>query len=217
MISKLDQVILVSPEQAAFFEPILGSDRIRVILHGIDTQYFTPGDRSNGKKRFRCITVGHYLRDFRAVREVAVRLADHRDIEFHVVTSRETGLEGLANVTIHKNVDDDMLLKLYQESDVLFLPLLSSTANNALLEGIACGLPVVSSFLPSIRAYLPGREAILIKDNDPEELAESILYLLRNPAEVARMAGDARRRAEELSWQNITPQYEAAYASVINQ
>jgi glycosyltransferase involved in cell wall biosynthesis len=217
VISELDQVILVSPEQADYFEPILGHERIRVILHGIDTDYFKPGERPGGVDKFKCITVGHYLRDFKAVREVAERLGDNRDIEFHVVTSSATGLEGMANVIIHKNVDDATLLKLYQESDALFLPLLSATANNALLEGIACGLPVISTSLPSVKAYLPGSEAMLIEDNDPEELEEAVLYLFHNPEEAARMAGRARRRAEELSWQNIAPQYEAIYSQLTNE
>jgi glycosyltransferase involved in cell wall biosynthesis len=217
VISKLDQIIVVSPEQAAYFEPILGPDRFRVILHGVDTDYFRPADRPVRERVFKCITVGHYLRDFDAVRSVAERLVAYRDIEFHVVTSKATGLDGLPNIIMHGNIDDAALLGLYQGSDALFLPLSGSTANNALLEGIACGLPVVSTLMPSIKTYVPGDEAILIENNDSEDLARAILHLFEDREAAARMAHHARERAEELSWRNIAPQYEAVYSSLTGQ
>ena len=172
-----------------------------VILHGIDTGFFRPGEERVEGDVFRCVTAGHYLRDFDAIRGVAERLADQA-IEFHVVTGGETGLEGLPNVRRHRDVDDGLLLALYQQADALLLPVHQSTANNALLEGIACGLPVISTSLPSIEAYVSGNEAILVDRNDPDMLAQAVLYL-RSDREAAREMGRrARQRAEELSWPN---------------
>lgn len=217
---RFDCITVVSPEQVSYFKQFVLSDKIHLILHGIDTHYFKPGGILKGKNKFKCITVGHWLRDFKVVREVAEKLAAHNDIEFHVVTSkltgpRTTGLEGMENVTLYRDhIDDARLLELYQQSDILFLPLLQSTANNALLEGIACGLPVVSTYLPSVKAYLPGREAILVKDNEPGKLIDAILHLTHNPDDCKDMAFEARKRAEELDWRNIAPQYEAVYSKL---
>jgi glycosyltransferase involved in cell wall biosynthesis len=217
VIAKLDSITLVSPEQVAFFEPLVPADRIRVILHGIDTDYFKPQTKSADGKKFTCITVGHYLRDFRAIRETAIKMQGYRNLEFCVVTAKPTGLEGMPNVTIHKNVTDARLLEIYQQANILFLPLMGATANNALLEGIACGLPVISTDLPSVRVYVPGEEAVLIKDNDPDALLAAIVQLLHNPAQVARMGHHARHRAEELSWRKIAPQYEALYSTLMRR
>jgi glycosyltransferase involved in cell wall biosynthesis len=146
----------------------------------------------------------------------------YKNIEFHVVISKRTGpgltgLEDLTNVTLYRDhLDDAEFLEQYQQSDILFLPLLQCTANNALLEGIACGLPVVSTCLPSMKAYLPGKEAILIKDNDPKQFVDAILHLVRNPTDRRNMARAARKRAEELNWRNIAPQYEAIYSKLAN-
>jgi glycosyltransferase involved in cell wall biosynthesis len=220
VIAKLDYVTVVSPEQVPYFRELLAPDRICLILHGIDTDHFRPGSKPKEESRFKCITVGHWLRDFRAVRVVAEKLAVYKDIEFHVVTSKRTGprltgLEDLTNVTLYRDhVDDARLLVLYQQSDVLFLPLLQCTANNALLEGIACGLPVVSTCLPSVKAYLPGKEAILIKDNDPEQFVDVILHLVHNPGDRRNMGREARKRAEDLDWRNIISQYEAIYSKL---
>jgi glycosyltransferase involved in cell wall biosynthesis len=130
------------------------------------------------------------------------------------VSSQAREVEGLPNVTLYRGIDDDTLLKLYQQSDILFLPLVQSTANNALLEGIACGLPVVSTYLPSVKAYVPGREAILIKDNDPKQFVDAILHLAHNPSDRKIMGQEARKRAEELDWRTIAPQYEGIYSGL---
>lgn len=215
VISQLDCITVVAPEQVSFFRQHLGPDKVRLILHGIDIDYFRPGDISNKENgKFKCITVGHYLRDFKAVREVAEMLRSYQDIEFHVVSSRATEVESLPNVTVHSGIADARLLQLYQQADILFLPLLQSTANNSLLEGIACGLPVVSTFLLSVKAYLPGEEAILIEHNDPEQLADAILHLLHDPEKRKKMGREARKRAEELDWRNIVPQYETIYSEL---
>jgi glycosyltransferase involved in cell wall biosynthesis len=223
VIRRLDSVIVVSPEQIPYFKGIMEPEKIFLILHGIDTSYFKPGNRSKNDDTFRCITVGHWLRDFTAVRKVAEKLSVFKDIEFHVVSSRKTGpkefgLEDLNNVILYKDaINDDLLLEMYQQSHALFLPMQQSTANNALLEGIACGLPVISTLLPSIQTYVSGDEALLIDKNDPEKLANSILYLYENPSERHRMSNASRKRAEELDWQRIAPLYEDVYSQTLNQ
>jgi len=214
VIRRLDFITVVSPEQMPYFLSVVGPRRVRSIPHGIDIDYFRPGTKPDSKN-FRCITVGHYLRDFNVFREVANRLRSHEEIEFHLVSSRVSGLENGTNVILHRNIDDDQLLSLYQQSDILFLPLMNSTANNSLLEGIACGLPVVSTRLSSVRSYLSGEEGILVEGSDPERFSQAILFLLNNPAQRAAMARQARKRAEELDWRNIAPQYGAVYSQLM--
>lgn len=222
VICLLDHVTVVSPEQTSYFQKLLPPDKISVILHGIDADFFRPGSKPKSGNKFRCITVGHWLRDFKAIREVAEKLVEYKDIEFRVVTSkltgpRLTGLEELKNVMLYRDtISDTELLAQYQQSDILFLPLLQSTANNALLEGIACGLPVISTYLPSVKAYLPGKEAVLIQDNDPEQFVDAILSLAHHPEDCTNMSKLARKRAEELDWNKIAPQYEAVYSKVLS-
>ena len=213
IVATLDHVIVVSPVQLPFFRQALPDERIDVVLHGIDTDFFTPRTEARREGPFRCVTAGHWLRDWTAVRAVAVALPD---VEFHVVTDRDTGLAGLANVRTHRNVDDATLRSIYQQSDALFLPLTQSTANNSLLEGIACGLPAVSTDLPSVRAYLPGKEAFLIESNDPGDLADAVRRLVRDADLCTAMAAAARRRAEELSWTNVARQVERVYRRLVN-
>jgi glycosyltransferase involved in cell wall biosynthesis len=70
---------------------------------------------------------------------------------------------------------------------------------------------VISSDLPSIKTYFPGEEAILIKDNDPDAFAGTLIDLYHDPQKLSRMSEDARKRALELSWSKITKEYERMY------
>lgn len=211
VIAALDHVTVVSPDQVPYFESCLPADRISVILHGIDTTFFTPGPPRPASNTWTCITVGHNLRDFAALRAVAERLQADATMRFHVVTSETTGVEDLPNVTMHRGVSDEELRRLYQTADVLLLPLKSATANNALLEGFACGLPAVTTDLPAIRAYASDRAAILVEKNDPDRLIAGVQRLREDHALCAQYRAGARQRALELQWEQITPEYAAVY------
>jgi glycosyltransferase involved in cell wall biosynthesis len=215
-LDALDAITVVSPEQRSFFERHVSARRVHTILHGVDTSFFTPGEATAGhSETFECITVGHYLRDFATLQDAIGRLADDRDIRFHIVTNRDTGLEALRSVTLHRNVSDSELLALYQRANLLLLPLTDCTANNALLEGMACGLPVLTTDLESVRVYAPGEEAMLIEAGDADALADAIAALRDAPARRRTMGGAARLRAESLAWPAIARQFEVLYQSLL--
>ena len=214
IVRLLDHVVVLAPEQASYFEQYLPARQVSLILLGVDVDHFQPGTESKERGKFKCISVGSWLRDYDAVLAVAEMLQSHPDIEFHVVSSVVAPPSHLGNIYIYTDIDDKALLRMYQQSDVLFLPMIGATANNAILEGIACGLPVVSTDMVSLRAYLPGKEAILIPGNTPELLANALLNLYHHPEIRSEMALSARQRAMELSWYNIASEYEAMYSEM---
>lgn len=212
----LDMVLVVSPTQEAFFRECLPPERVRSILHGVDADFFRPADgpREAGRP-FRCITAGHWLRDWTAVRAVVERFQGDRHVEFHVVTNRDTGLAGFDNVVVHVDVDDESLRRLYQEADALLLPLIDATANNCLLEGLASGLPVVSSDIPSVATYLGGTPARLVAGNDPAALADAVRELRDDEPLRSRMGAASRARAEELAWSRVAPAIAEVYHELV--
>uniref|UniRef100_B8HT96 Glycosyl transferase group 1 n=1 Tax=Cyanothece sp. (strain PCC 7425 / ATCC 29141) TaxID=395961 RepID=B8HT96_CYAP4 len=212
IVNQLDCITVVSPEQLRYFTQFIAPDKVRLILHGIDTDYFKPACFPRDLTRFKCVTVGKHLRDYNLLRKVVEILSGDKDIEFHIVSSEASALQDLPNAKIYRGISDPELLALYQQSDVLLLPLIQSTANNALLEGIACGLPVISTNLPSVRTYLPDAAAILVQDHQPAAWVEAILSLKNDLARRELMGHATRKRAEELDWRNIYPFYEKIYS-----
>ena len=215
VIRRLDHAILVAPEQLPLFEDCLPPDRVSVILHGIDTDFFHPPAARPRGSTWTCLTVGHNLRDFVALRAVAERLRDRKDIRFQVVAPPGFGLDDLENVSMHSGISDEELRAMYQAADVLLLPLTNATANNALLEGLACGLPVVTTDLPAVRTYAPGDEAIRVDENRPDVLIDAVLALGNDCGLRQKMQLAARRRAEELSWSVIAPVYDRLYRDLV--
>lgn len=215
VLSCLDRIVIVSPTQRAFFEEHVPADRVREILWGVDADYFRPVDRKPNSGPFRCVTVGHWLRDWPAMKAFAGLLsARSADVALHVVTNRPTGLEGLPNVHSYPSLTDPELLALYQQSDALLLPLTASTANNTLLEGLACGLPVIATRLPSVQAYVPASAGLLVAENGPDLLFQALETIRGNDERRRTMARLARARAEELSWTRIAVSYATLYSEL---
>ena len=56
--------------------------------------------------------------------------------------------------------------------------------------------------------------AFLIAENNPNHFVDAIIKLVNHP-HLCREMGKAARRAKELDWQLIAPQYEKLYNKVI--
>ena len=205
-----DQVVLVSPSQLPFFREHVDAERLSVILHGVDTDFFSPLSRPNSSDRLRCITVGHWLRDWETFAAVAGAMTD---VQFDVVANRNLPIGDLSNVRIHRALDDLELANLYRAADILFLPLLQSTANNALLEGMASGLAVVATDVEAVRAYVPDGDGLLLPGR-ADDFVEAIRALQRDPARREELRRKARARSEALAWSRTVPCYEALYSKV---
>lgn len=210
-----DHILVVAPAQAEFFARHVPADRISTILLGVDIDYFRPPLQKTDEKKFKCLSGGVWLRDYRALFATAELFLKDRGVEFHLVAPRALFRQAPANIRFHEAIPDDELLQLYQSADLLFLPLQDATANTFLLEGAACGLPILSTDLPSVAAYFPGPEALRVRDNNPEEFAAHIDHLRQNREQLTRMSAAARLRAEALSWETIARQYRDLFRRMI--
>ena len=96
---------------------------------------------------------------------------------------------------------------IYGALDLVVIPSFSEGHPNVLLEAMACGVPVVSTDVGSVREAM-GASGILVRPGEPAELATAILKILNNPdlGRKIRNAGlsevkarfDPLRRAERL-------------------
>lgn len=214
-VARTDCVLVVSPCQKEYCEQTLPGTRVELIPLGVNTGHFTPvSPGQDGDGRFRCLAGGVWLRDYETLLRTAKLLQGDPEFEFHVVTPSLDVPSDLNNIFVHTGITDQEFLELYRACDLLFMPMQAATANNVILEGISCGLPVLSSDLPALRFYLPGEEAVLVKDNQPQAFAEVLRELKSDRSRLVRMAGLARQRALEFSWDKITRDYEALYASL---
>ena len=166
-------------------------------------------------RRFAVSRWGTTVGTYRAVRRVATQLRDHHHIEFYVVSPRATGLERLSNVILHKRVDDLGLLKLYQEADILFLPLTKATANNAPSKVSPADCPFSRLFCPASKPIFRAGSHLDRTERCESATQTRCCISWQHPDLRQTMAEAARTRALELSWSKIAPQYEMLYSELI--
>ncbi len=212
-LKRLAGVVVVASNQLEYFRSLVGTHRVFLVPHGVDTDFFKPGPRAfhnNGK----CLFVGTHLRDFATMRSVIEILEKRKEsTEFEIITfeSNFNYFAGLRCVTLRSGVSDEELLEAYQRADILVLPLTDCTANNTLLEAMACGLPIVSTDVGAVRDYVDDDCAVLLPPGDATGMAESVLALIRGTTQLERMGQHSRERALEFAWPVIAQKMRMVY------
>ena len=119
----------------------------------------------------------------------------------------------LANSVILAGHQDD-INPYYGIADVFVLPSHSEGCPNVLLESMAAGVPVVATAVGGIpEVVTSGREALLVKKQDPEALASAIVHLLKDRDCRDRLVLSAR----EIVARKTSEDYFRSIATVFSQ
>ncbi len=215
-VRKFAAVILMSECQRPFFRAAGVAERkVHVVLHGVDTVYFTPPERTVSAP-FTVLSAGGFRRNFPLLRQVCERFAHEPEIRFEIVAPpafRPLFAE-LENVRFSSGLSDEELLAAYRRATCLLHTAEQATANNVLLEALACGLPVVAERVGGIPEYTTADCAALSAPGDAAALADAIRELAKSPALARSMSTAARARAETLSWPRVAEKMTALYATL---
>jgi glycosyltransferase involved in cell wall biosynthesis len=203
----LDAVILVSESQRSFFNSLLPAERVFVVPHGIDTSYFAPGVGERYPNKV--VTVGTHLRDFNALGH-AMKLVWEQNPDTHFVAigvddarTLRAVVKNDARLEIVGNISEDSPRQHYQSASIALFALEDATANNAVLEAMACGLPVVAT------------DVILCPPGDAQSLATGVSRLLTDKENARRMSMAARRRALDYDNEIVAIQIRQIYATLM--
>ncbi|MFC8728863.1 glycosyltransferase family 4 protein [Streptomyces bacillaris] len=209
-----ERIVVLDTHQQAFFADLVPADRVHLVPHGIDTTAFTPAPAPPPSDRPLVLTVGWWLRDWTVLDAVHERL--HRrygdGVELVVVTRQARTRAWHPAARVLEGVAEQTLVTLYRRAAVMLLPLLDATANNALLEAMACGAPVVATDVGGISHYT-GEAAQLPPPGDvvaATEAVEKVLTETGTAAHAARRAS-ARERAERFAWPLVADQMRSVY------
>jgi glycosyltransferase involved in cell wall biosynthesis len=213
----LDAVILVSESQRPYFDGLIPPERIFVVPHGVNPDFFRPAVEIADDSI--CITVGAHLRDFQTLKSAMdVILTDAPRTRFIAVGARreEPGNQQLNDerVEFHDGVSDEELRSLYQSARLAIFPLRYATANNSVLEAMACGLPVVATDVGGVREYMGEQAGFLVPPSDHEAMASVVLRLLRDRPLARTMGAAARARALGFDYRIVAERMKAVYEAV---
>lgn len=186
--------------------------RIDVIHHGVDSARFRPAERRRRGPVPRILSVGRLCeqKGFETLlRACALLIREAVTFECHIVGDGPLAdrlhqlaaeLEIGSHVRFLGRAFQEELPAYYAEADVFALACTRASDNdrdgipNTLMEAMASGLPVVSTYFSGIpELVLDGNTGLLAPPDQPEKLMEALRRLLRDEP-LRRRLGDAGRR-----------------------
>lgn len=215
----LSGAILVSEVQRPYFEEFLPNERVFVVPHGVNSGFFRPPDARAASDV--CVTVGSHLRDFETLRE-AIKLiwAANPNMRFVAVGTRSDKKSYFPELPDDRiqfldRISDEELLGVYQSATIAVLSFREATANNAMLEAMACGLPLVATDVGGIRDYVVPGTGILCPPRDPRSLANAALEILSDAGRREQMSRASRDAAVALDFLRVANRMADVYRRVL--
>jgi glycosyltransferase involved in cell wall biosynthesis len=212
----IDAAVVVATSQIVPMQRWIEPHKIFYVPHGIDTDRFRPDGPMLNVGKMRILVVGEHMRDWLAIHRVidAVNLRG-LDVEFHVVTNERffPYFNGCANVAYHSQISETELIDLYRSAEILFLPVTNATANNSVLESLACGTPVVSTRIGGLPDYVSDESGWLLPVGDVAGHVNLIVSLHGNRELARNRRVAARAQALKFDWRLLTQQITAVYAA----
>jgi glycosyltransferase involved in cell wall biosynthesis len=198
---------LLERAQASILAPAMESARI--VPNGVDLELFEPGDRDEARTRLG-LPLDAFVIVFAAQ---GARTNPYKDFSTLKLAIDATGLravaialgeasdeESLGRATLHSEpfVDRESVAVYLRAADLYVHATRADNHPLAVLEALACGVPVVASRVGGIPEQLTEETGVLVEPLDPKALAGAILELADDPERRARMgaaaAADARAR-----------------------
>jgi glycosyltransferase involved in cell wall biosynthesis len=189
-------------------------DDVHTIYHGLDTDYFSPQQRSNSNAAPLILAVGRLVekKGFDQLIDACSRLKQ-QGVRFSCAIVGEEGSAGASlraqierlglagSVQLRGPVTQDQLREIYRGAHTFALPCQIMEDGdrdgfpNVLAEAMAMGVPVVSTAISGIPEMIDnGVHGLLVEPRDPQALADALGRVLTDAALHARLASAGRAR-----------------------
>ena len=222
IVSKADRIVSISPNMYKDIERIEeNEEKIISISNGVGINRFRPA-----KEKYDQFTV-HFqgrLIDLKNP-DLLVEAANLSEKPWNLTIGGTGPLEDRLcdlirtheleeRVTLLGYLDENELVERYRRSHVYALPSTYEGMPLAVLEAAASATPIIAS--PRAATDFVDDEIGWVVDPNPETLAKLLDRLYRSPEEVRHRGRNARERAEQYSWQEISGQYEELYNELLS-
>lgn len=173
--------------------------KVSVVPPGIDLDAWRPPDRSARRGPLRLLFVGgDFRRKGGATLMEAFRNALRRRCELDVVT-RDEDVRDEPGVRVHHGLtcNAPALRELFAAADLFVLPSRGDASPFAVIEAMACGLPVIATDVGAVAEMVrDGANGCLVRPGDALALAGCVRALDENRERLRDMGGTARSDVE---------------------
>ena len=205
--------------------------KIEVVSNGVDAERFSPGPREAARRRLGLPVdavvagvVGRFgpFKRHNLLIEVFTRLA-HERANFHLLVVGGGGAEqdrvtqqacaSAAADRIHLVGFQQETAPCYQAMDLLVVPSINEGLSNALLEGMACGVPALChEACGNGEVVAQGEDGFVFDLAEPDELSRRLQEALADPARLREMGRQARAKVlARFSLEVMVRNYERLY------
>lgn len=196
--------------------------RVEVISNGVDTVFFVPPETSAPEERpFTLLFVGRFQPQKNLVfllDQLQAPASDGESFVLHLVgdgPQRASLLEHTRRVRLDDRIrwfgwsSKEELLGHYQRADCLVNPSLYEGMPNAVLEAMACGLPVLASRVAGNDAVVrSGETGYLFELEQPDTFRLALKQLIRDRVTAKGFGRNARAWVrQQFSWNVVSTQY----------
>lgn len=200
-----------------------------VIFGGVDTEKFSPGEAS---ARDGPVVYAGRILPHKGIDNLVAAMPAETELEIIGQVADERFLADLHRMAVGKRVgfkhdcDDAELIQAYRGALCVVLPSVYRTLygvesnvpellGQTLLEGMACGRPVICTRVASMPEIVEdGVCGWIVPPNDPAAIAARIGWLREHPTEAAAMGVAGRQRVlEKFAWPHVVRRCLEIYAN----
>ncbi len=187
------------------------SSKIHVVNIGFDPKRFVPKNNySNAFSPLRIIYSGILTKrkGIHLMAQVAKNLQNCA-IDWVFVGTKDDAYDCFHNMQncIHiPFLEHEQLVLQLHAADLFVFPSYSDSWGMAVIEAMACGLPVIVSENTGAKDAVTNDCGFVIPIDDADALADKVLYFYNNRSEIERMGRNASKEAQEYTWDNYHKQ-----------
>ncbi len=195
-------------------------ERIEVIPNGIDLERFkiTPARPMSPDRTLTILSVARLVerKGIHDLIQAANALREKRQNFRFIFVGRgdkeaelraQVAKQGLERwVEFRGSVLHHDMPAVYNEADIFILPSLNEGMSNAILEAMASGLPIITTYTGGTAETLRGN-GILVPKQAPDAIAKAILELWDHDELRASMGRRSRSIAESMQWDKVADDY----------
>ena len=191
-----------------------------IITNGVNVKLFSPPHLSRNNRVLTMVSVGRLI----SVKNhdlLLCALRDLPDVRLRIVGDGplRKSLEGHSaelncNVEFLGNRQRESIPNLLRSGNLFVLPSLNEGMPNAVLEAMACGLPVIMTDVGGSDELIDGNGFVVPK-NDLVALRKAIEQYIKKPSLLIRHGKRSMEIAETMSWKKVADQYLQLYEKII--